>query len=100
MQLLITITVLRNFYLWDGMNTRIYVDLFVKYEIWPNLLSEIKRRKAKAILISALFRETQSFFKWYGKFMRNALKAFQYIFTQDEKSKFNLLDWNSENSNR
>jgi 3-deoxy-D-manno-octulosonic-acid transferase len=71
--------------------------IFVKYEIWPNLLSEIKRRKAKAVLISALFRETQSFFKWYGKFMRNALKAFQYIFTQDEKSKFLLESFGFNN---
>ncbi|WP_411895768.1 3-deoxy-D-manno-octulosonic acid transferase [Winogradskyella sp. A2] len=61
--------------------------IFVKYEIWPNLLNEIKKRKINAILISALFRENQSFFKWYGTFMSKAIFAFKHIFTQDEKSK-------------
>jgi 3-deoxy-D-manno-octulosonic-acid transferase len=61
--------------------------IFVKYEIWPNLLHEIKRRSLRAILISATFRANQSFFKPYGGFMKNALFAFEHIFTQDEASK-------------
>jgi 3-deoxy-D-manno-octulosonic-acid transferase len=75
-------------------NAKLFLDLlnpsyviFVKYEIWPNLLNEIKKRNINAILISALFRENQSFFKWYGEFMSKAIFAFKYIFTQDEKSK-------------
>jgi len=61
--------------------------LFVKYEIWPNLLLEIKKRQLKAVLISAVFRENQTFFKWYGGFMQSALFGFNHIFTQDEHSK-------------
>jgi 3-deoxy-D-manno-octulosonic-acid transferase len=61
--------------------------LFVKYEIWPNLLLEIKKRELKAVLISATFRKNQSFFKWYGGFMRSALFGFNHIFTQNEHSK-------------
>ncbi len=61
--------------------------IFVKYEIWPNLLLEIKKRKLNTILISAVFRENQSFFKWYGGFMKSSLFAFNHIFTQDENSK-------------
>lgn len=61
--------------------------IFVKYEIWPNFLLELKKRKHKAILISAVFRESQSFFKWYGVFMKKALFAFSHIFTQDHNSK-------------
>ena len=61
--------------------------IFVKYDIWPNLLHEVKRRELRAILISALFRENQSFFKSYGGFMKNALFAFEHIFTQNEISK-------------
>lgn len=61
--------------------------IFVKYEIWPNFLSEIKKRSLNAILISAVFRENQSFFKWYGGFMTSSLFAFNHIFTQDENSK-------------
>ncbi len=66
------------------------LTIFVKYDIWPNFLNELKNRKLKAILISATFRENQSFFKWYGKQTRNALFAFEHIFTQNEKSKLLL----------
>jgi len=61
--------------------------LFVKYEIWPNFLHEIKKRQLKAILISAVFRKDQAFFKWYGNYMKSALFGFNHIFTQDENSK-------------
>ena len=57
-------------------NVKQFLDLahpdlivFVKYEIWPNYLSEISNRKIDAILISALFRKNQSFFKSSGKWM-------------------------------
>lgn len=71
--------------------------LFVKYEIWPNFLHEIKKRQLKAILISAVFRKNQAFFKWYGSYMTSALFAFKQIFTQDENSKV-LLDTIGYNS--
>lgn len=61
--------------------------LFVKYEIWPNFLHELKKRDLKAILISAVFRKNQAFFKWYGSYMRSALFGFDHIFTQNENSK-------------
>lgn len=63
------------------------LTIFVKYEIWPNILNELKRRQLKAILISAVFRENQSFFRWYGKATKEALFAFEHIFTQNEQSK-------------
>ncbi len=63
------------------------LTIFVKYDIWPNFLTELKKRKLRAILISALFRDNQIYFKFYGGFMKKALFAFQHIFTQDETSK-------------
>lgn len=60
--------------------------LFVKYEIWPNYLNEIQKRQSKAILISALFRANQTFFKWHGKWMQKYLKAFEHIFVQNSTS--------------
>jgi 3-deoxy-D-manno-octulosonic-acid transferase len=60
---------------------------FIKYEYWPNYLNELKRRNIKTYLISGVFREKQFFFKWYGGFYRNALKAFDYFFVQNESSK-------------
>ncbi|MEJ2112572.1 MAG: glycosyltransferase N-terminal domain-containing protein [Flavobacteriaceae bacterium] len=66
------------------------LTVFVKYEIWPNYLSALKQGNFKTILISALFRENQIFFKFYGNKIKKALFTFDHIFTQDEQSK-NLL---------
>lgn len=63
------------------------LTVFVKYDIWPNFLNELKKRKLRAILISANFRDNQSFFKFYGKPRRDALFAFEHIFVQNENSK-------------
>ena len=60
---------------------------FIKYEYWPNYLTELKKREIKTYLISGIFREKQSFFKWYGGFYRNALKSFNHFFVQNESSK-------------
>lgn len=61
--------------------------IFVKYEIWPNYLNELKKRQIRSILISALFRKEQLFFKLYGKWMLNSMSAFEHIFVQNENSK-------------
>lgn len=63
---------------------------FIKYEYWPNYLNELKKLNIKTYLISGIFRENQAFFQWYGGFYRNALKAFNYFFVQDENSKLLL----------
>lgn len=71
--------------------------IFVKYEIWPNFLLELKKRNHKAILISAVFRKNQAFFRGYGNFMTSALFAFNHIFTQNEDSKTLLERINYKN---
>lgn len=63
------------------------LTVFVKYDIWPNFLSELRHQKGRAILISALFRKNQPYFKWYGNNLRNALKTFEHIFVQNAASK-------------
>lgn len=75
-------------------NAKKFLDLvhpelivFVKYDIWPNYLLEAKKRNIKAILISALFRSNQIYFKSYGGFMKKALFSFNHIFSQDLNSK-------------
>lgn len=62
------------------------LTIFVKYDIWPNFLLELKKRNLKAILISAVFRKNQSYFKSHGTMMRKALSAFEHIFVQDKNS--------------
>ncbi len=61
--------------------------LFIKYEIWPNYLDALQAKKIPTVLISALFKKEQIYFKWYGGFMRKALNAFSYIFVQNESSR-------------
>lgn len=64
--------------------------LFIKYEFWFQFLREIKRSRAELVLISAIFRNNQIFFKNYGKWFRRMLSFFDHIFVQDGGS-FNLL---------
>jgi 3-deoxy-D-manno-octulosonic-acid transferase len=71
--------------------------VFVKYDIWPNVLNELKKRQGRAILISALFRNNHSYFKWYGNHLRKALQVFEHIFVQDENSKKLLQTINISN---
>jgi 3-deoxy-D-manno-octulosonic-acid transferase len=64
--------------------------IFIKYEFWYNFLKEIRQSKSELVLISAIFRPGQIFFKKYGKWFRNMLHFFDHIFVQDGAS-FNLL---------
>jgi len=74
------------------------LSVFVKYDIWPNILNELKRKKRRAILISAAFRKEQSFFKFYGKLLRESLFTFEHIFTQNEASETLLHSINYKNT--
>mgnify|MGYP003119542878 FL=1 len=56
----------------DLVNPKLVI--FVKYEIWPNYLRALSQRNIPTLLISALFKENQIYFKSYGGFMRKALK--------------------------
>jgi 3-deoxy-D-manno-octulosonic-acid transferase len=73
------------------------LTIFVKYDFWPNYLSELKKRQHRAMLISAVFRPNQAFFKFYGGWMRKALRAFEHIFVQNEASKGLLNSINFKN---
>ncbi|AUP78806.1 3-deoxy-D-manno-octulosonic acid transferase [Flavivirga eckloniae] len=73
------------------------LSIFVKYDIWPNFLNELKKRSLRAILISAAFRKNQSYFKFYGAELRRALFTFEHIFTQNDTSKTLLQSINYNN---
>ncbi|APG60324.1 3-deoxy-D-manno-octulosonic acid transferase [Christiangramia salexigens] len=59
---------------------------FIKYDFWPNFLYALKERKVRTFLVSGVFRKDQLFFKSYGKWMRDSLKAFEHFFVQNEES--------------
>lgn len=62
-----------------------YVFL-VKYEIWINLINQVKKQAIPLYLVSATFSPKFPYFKWYGGIFRKALRKFNYIFTQDYAS--------------
>ncbi|AUC85963.1 3-deoxy-D-manno-octulosonic acid transferase [Polaribacter sp. ALD11] len=71
--------------------------IFIKYEFWPNLLNELKKKEIKTILVSGILRKEQLFFKSYGGFMRKSLEAFSHFFVQDNSSKELLNSINFKN---
>ena len=61
---------------------------FVKYEFWYFYISELHKRNIPLYIISAIFRESQQFFKntpW-GKWYRKMLFQVEHLFVQNEKS--------------
>jgi 3-deoxy-D-manno-octulosonic-acid transferase len=60
--------------------------LFIKYEFWYYYLSTLQQQKIPVILVSAIFRQQQIFFTWYGGFYRKMLGLFTHILVQDEAS--------------
>ncbi|MDR2913519.1 MAG: 3-deoxy-D-manno-octulosonic acid transferase [Tannerella sp.] len=73
------------------------VAVFIKYEFWLNYLTELKKRGIKTYLISAVFRPSQLFFKWYGWWYRKALLCYERLFVQDEASKKLLAEYGINN---
>lgn len=65
--------------------------IFVKYEVWPNYYMELQDRGIPNLLISALFRSDQAFFKKRGRLLRGALKSLEWIFVQN-RSSLNVLN--------
>jgi len=63
---------------------------FVKYEFWRNYLQQLYKNQIDVFLISAIFRNNQLFFKWYGAFYQRLLFYFKKLFVQDKKSKMLL----------
>jgi 3-deoxy-D-manno-octulosonic-acid transferase len=60
--------------------------LFVKYDLWYFYLKELHQRNIPTLLISAIFRSQQGYFRWYGGVQRKMLGFLTYIFVQDEAS--------------
>lgn len=60
---------------------------FIKYEFWPNFLKGLHKRGIDTYSVSSIFRDNQSFFKWYGKMYAKSLTYFKHLFVQDRHSK-------------
>lgn len=59
---------------------------FVKYELWYNYLRLLHQQGIPTFLISAIFRPSQPFFRWWGRAYRRWLGYFTRVFVQDSES--------------
>lgn len=64
--------------------------VFIKYEFWYNYVNQLHKRNIPIYMVSAIFRPSQVFFKWYGGRMRKMLRFYTCICVQDNESA-NLL---------
>ncbi|MCX6234887.1 MAG: 3-deoxy-D-manno-octulosonic acid transferase [Bacteroidetes bacterium] len=59
---------------------------FVKYEYWYNYIDILFRHSIPILMLSAIFRPNQVFFKWYGGWFRHQLKKISFFFVQNDLS--------------
>ncbi|MDR1562712.1 MAG: 3-deoxy-D-manno-octulosonic acid transferase [Dysgonamonadaceae bacterium] len=71
--------------------------IFIKYEFWKNYLNELKINNIPTYIISAVFRDNQIFFRWYGRKYREVLDSFDRFFVQNESSRHLLNHLNYTN---
>jgi 3-deoxy-D-manno-octulosonic-acid transferase len=62
------------------------IGVFVKYEIWPNIIAACAKSGTRLFLISAKFRANQHFFKPWGKLFQRSLRKFEKVFVQNPES--------------
>jgi 3-deoxy-D-manno-octulosonic-acid transferase len=59
---------------------------FVKYDFWHFYIRELKTRKIPLFFVSSVFRPSQIFFQWYGKFFDLMLRRVTHFFVQNQGS--------------
>jgi 3-deoxy-D-manno-octulosonic-acid transferase len=61
--------------------------IFTKYEFWYHYFNELNKQNIPLVVISAIFRKSQAYFKWYGSLNKKILRFVDHFFVQDENSK-------------
>lgn len=67
------------------------VLILVKYEYWYNLLKRLQKKDIPVIVISAVIKEDNLFFRPFGSWFRKIIAGIEHFFVQDNDSK-NLLE--------
>ena len=62
------------------------ISIFIKSEIWPNFLTQLKNKKVPTYLINGRFTENDWYFFKFNYFFGKHLKSFEKIFVQDYNS--------------
>ena len=69
----------------DFINPRILI--FVKYDLWLNLLNECHKKKIPSIVFSSKFRKSHWYFNIFGTSAKKVLQSMNLILTADHLSK-------------
>lgn len=72
---------------WLVQEVSIQLAIFVKYDLWYHYMNILQQKKIPSILVAALFRPNQFYFKWYGAFMLNKIKGLSTIYVQNTSVK-------------
>jgi len=73
------------------------ISIFIKSEIWPNFLIQLKKKKVPTYLINGRFTENDWYFFKFNYFFGKHLKSFDKIFVQDYNSE-KVLEKNGINN--
>ncbi|MES3017077.1 MAG: glycosyltransferase N-terminal domain-containing protein [Bacteroidota bacterium] len=73
------------------------IAIFTKYEYWYHYFRALQEKNIPLFIVSGIFREDQTFFKWYGSLHRKMLKMVSYFFVQNDLSKKLLNNLGLEN---
>ncbi|MFK7757500.1 MAG: 3-deoxy-D-manno-octulosonic acid transferase [Flavobacteriales bacterium] len=66
------------------------VLLLIKYEFWKNMLYFCSKNSIPVFSVSAIFRQNQRFFNWYGSLFKADLRRITHFFVQNESSRLLL----------
>lgn len=62
------------------------ISIIIKSEIWPNFLTQLKKKKIPTYLINGRFNDNDWYFSKINYFFGKHLKSFEKIFVQDSNS--------------
>ena len=66
------------------------IGFFIKYEFWPNYLSEAKKQNISIFSVATILRPNQIYFKWYGGLFRSVLRNIEFFFVQNIETAYLL----------
>lgn len=60
--------------------------VFIKYEYWFNYIDALHRKDIPCLVVSAIFRPQQHFFRWYGRWPGRQLRKISAFYVQNAES--------------
>ncbi len=72
---------------WLVKEIPVKLAVFVKYDLWYHYLNALQNAEIPTILVAALFRADQFYFKSYGRFMLKKIQGLSKIYVQNDSVK-------------